>query len=99
MGEHQTPHFYDFGIFERVLSSHNQLFLFLDTPGHLKQIKKILGRFEASYFLKSQNLELQVVCYFWKRRAPKNPDDPFHKILKISDMGSMSIKEHEIDIW
>ena len=40
MGEAQTPHFYDFGIFEPVAKPQNQLFLFLETPGHRKQNKE-----------------------------------------------------------
>ena len=34
-------------------------------------------------------------CQFWKRRAPKNDEDPFNKIFKILNMGSISIKKHE----
>ena len=37
MGETKTPHFYDFGIFEPVTKPQNQLFLYLETPGHLQQ--------------------------------------------------------------
>ena len=44
MGEPQTPHSYDFGSLERVPGSQNQLFLFLETPGYLKQIDKIFKR-------------------------------------------------------
>ena len=40
MGEAQTPHFYDFGIFEPVTKPQNQQCLSLGTPGHLKTIKK-----------------------------------------------------------
>ena len=40
MGEAQTPHFHDFGIFEPVTKPQNQYYLSLETPGHLKQIKK-----------------------------------------------------------
>ena len=39
MGETKTPHFYDFGIFEPVTNPQNQLFLSLETPGDLKEIK------------------------------------------------------------
>ena len=39
MGEAQTPHFYDFGIFEPVAKPQNQHYLSLETPGHLKKIK------------------------------------------------------------
>ena len=44
MGETKSPHFYDFGISGRVTGSQSQIFLSLETPGHLKQIqKKTLG--------------------------------------------------------
>ena len=35
----QTPHFYDFGIFERVPSSQKQLFVSFETPRRLTKIK------------------------------------------------------------
>ena len=40
MGEAQTPHFYDFGIFEPVTKPQNQHYLSLETPGCSKQINK-----------------------------------------------------------
>ena len=40
MAEPKNPHFYDFGAFERALAFQDQLFLSLETPGHLKQIKE-----------------------------------------------------------
>ena len=42
MGEAQTPHFYDFGIFEPVTKPQNQHHLSLETPGHLTKTKKQL---------------------------------------------------------
>ena len=45
MGEAQTPHFYDFGIFEPVTKPQNQHYLSLETPRHLNEIKKIPGPF------------------------------------------------------
>ena len=36
MGETKTPHLYDFGISEPVTKPQNPLFLFLETPEHLK---------------------------------------------------------------
>ena len=51
MGQAQTPHFYDFGIFEPVTEPQNQLFLSLETPGYLKKIKQIPGIFEKKHFL------------------------------------------------
>ena len=41
MGEPETPHVYDVGIFERVPGSRNQLFLSLETPGYLKNQEKL----------------------------------------------------------
>ena len=50
----------------------------------------------------------------WKRLRPNNPEDPSHKILKeciwdqylsknmkwaFGNMGSMSSRKHEIEIW
>ena len=56
MGEPETHHFYDFGISGRVPGSQNQLFLFVETPGHLKE-GSIPGTYFAKYYLyKSQNL-------------------------------------------
>ena len=48
MGEAQTPHFYDFGIFEPVTKPQNQLFLSLQTPGHLKESRKIPKHLQRS---------------------------------------------------
>ena len=58
MGEPQTPHFYDFGTFERVLSSQNQLCLSLETPGHLNKIKKKTTYVEKYYFYRSKNRDV-----------------------------------------
>ena len=52
MGEPQNHHFYDFGIFERVPAPQNQLSLSLETPGHLKQIKKNPWGIQTYYFRK-----------------------------------------------
>lgn len=35
---------------------------------------------------------------FWKRRVPENPWDTSYKILQVVNMGSMSSKNHEIEI-
>ena len=36
-----------------------------------------------------------ILCQFWKGRAPKNDEDPFNKILKIFNMGPISLEKHE----
>ena len=57
MVETETPHFYDFGTFERVPGTQHQLFLSLETPGYLKQIKNPPGDFNKYYlYYKSPNL-------------------------------------------
>ena len=63
MGEAQSPHFYDFGIFEPVTKTQNQLFLPLETPGHLnilsletKKSRTNPQAFSTNVFHKSRNL-------------------------------------------
>ena len=51
MGETRTPHFHDFWIIEPVISSQNQVFLFLETPGHLKKTRKNGNIFEHIIFV------------------------------------------------
>ena len=99
LGETQTPHFYDFGIFERVLfPSTNYFCLWIpqDTLTHPRNKPKsclenrILGSFkivEVRHFEK------------WKRQAPTNDEDPSNIILKILDMGSISIQKYEMGTW
>ena len=50
LGNLNNPHFYDFGIFEPKPKPQNQLFLSLETPGHLNKIKKIPKLFQRYYF-------------------------------------------------
>ena len=53
MGEAQTPHFYDFGIFEAVTKPQNQHYLSLETPGYSNKIeKKPWNIFRKYYFYK-----------------------------------------------
>ena len=90
MGEPQTQHLYDFGIFGRVQTLPNQYYFSLETPGHLKKIKQIHGIFQKYYCCKSQP--------FWKSkmltiRRTKHNDDPSNQILKILDVGAISIKK------
>ena len=59
-GEPQTAQFYDFGTFERALSSKNQVFSYLETLGHLKEIKKnSWSIFKSVIFINLKMLELQ----------------------------------------
>ena len=89
MGESQTQYFYDFGILGRVPEPQNQLLLSLETP----KIKQNPGHFKQYYFYKSQNFGNLKQYKLSKRWAPKNPDDPSNKILKILDMRSIAIKD------
>ena len=40
-------------------------------------------------------IKLSNKCQLWKRRAPKNDEDPSNQIFKIMDMGPISIKKNE----
>ena len=45
---------------------------------------------------------LDIVFSFWKlrkRQEPTHPDDPFEKFLNILSMRSISIENHEMEIW
>ena len=79
MGEPQIPHFHDFGICEPVAKPHNQLSLFLETPGHLKQNKK--------------NTQFQHF-HFYNSRSFETPDfgheNPFKNNSYILNMGPIS---------
>ena len=55
MGEPRTFHFYDFWVSEPVTKPRNQLLLSLETPGHIKQIKKYPNIFKNYDVQKSWN--------------------------------------------
>ena len=40
-------------------------------------------------------MAFQPFVNFWKRRAPKQPEDPFDEISKIMDMTPISIEKHK----
>ena len=60
----QTPHFHDFGIFERVPEPQNQYYLSLETPGHSKQSQKIPNHLKTYYIGK---IEIWKFWKVWKR--------------------------------
>ena len=64
MGEAQTPHFYDFGIFEPVTKPPNQHDLSLETPGHFKTNQENTCLFWKYYFYKFQKMETRVFDLF-----------------------------------
>ena len=66
MGGAQTPHFYDFRIFEPVSKPQNQFFLSLETAGHLKQIKKKPWNILNTIFINVEILETHKFDMFRK---------------------------------
>ena len=92
MGEAQTRYFYDFGISEPVTKPQNQPFLFLETPGYLKQIKKTLAYFQKPYFCKSRDLGNPKVWQVSKKTSTeKRMKIRVKQISKILDMYFISI--------
>ena len=76
MGEPKTPHFYDFGTFERVPEPQNHLFSFLETAGYIKKSKKNPGTCSKNIvFANLKILEIKRFVNFGK--------DSHRKILKI----------------
>ena len=86
IGETETPHFYDFGIFGYVNLS-------LETQDTSTKSRKY--RFSLNMILIISKFCQSMFCQFWRRRAPTNPDDPSRKILKFLDMRSISIQSME----
>ena len=69
MGEPKNPHFYDFGIFERVPGSQNQLSLSLEPRRNFKQIKKAPGAVSKDItFINIKNVGHQVFVDLGKDR-------------------------------
>ena len=63
----QTHHFYDFGIFERVLEPQHQYYLSLETPGHLQKIAEhLLEHFRTIIVVNHEILETHVFDIFRK---------------------------------
>ena len=84
MGETKTHHVYDFGISEPVIKPQNQLFLFLETPGHLKQTKRIPDIFKSYYVYTSRHFETP------KLKSEILEFSKLHFCLEILDMGPIS---------
>ena len=90
MGEPKNPQFHDFGILGRVQTPPNQLFLSLETPGHLKKSKRVPKHCQKYDLYKLKKLEIQQFDNFGEKRVPGNDEDPLNNILKNMDMGSIS---------
>ena len=94
MGESKNP----LGICEPVPEPQSPYYLYLETPGHRKKQQESFHAFPKDYFW-NINISKTHFCQVSKRRAPTNDEGPLNKILKILDMGSISINKHEIEIW
>ena len=58
----------------------------------------IPNNFQKLLFWISQIYGCPFVWHFWKRRAPRNDEDPSDQFLKISDMGPISTRKHEWNV-
>ena len=88
-----------FGIYERVLSSEKQLFVFLETPGYLTPFKKIPNHVRnACFFVNLKMLEIQVFENIGKTETEQSESIRSSKLLEIFDMGSISSRKSEMDI-
>ena len=65
----------------------NQSFLTLDPLNYPQQIKQTNNHSNILELQRAENLE---------RQRQNNPADPSYKLLKIFNMKSISIKEHEM---
>ena len=92
MGESKNDHFYDFGIFERVPGSQNQLFSYLETPRYLNKSRRSLEHFENIIVI-NPNMSTISFLFFWKRQAQKKDEDPSKKILNLLDIGRLRNQE------
>ena len=77
MGEPNNSHFYDFGIFEPVITPQNQLFVSLETPGHLNKIKNNPQTvLRILLFINIKNPELFLTIF--EKAGTENDEDPFN---------------------
>ena len=92
MGQSQHPQFYDWWAFGHVHEHQHQLFLSLETPGHLTN-----PRNSTRFLINFKTFEIHTFENVRKgghHKSRRSSD----KILKILDMRSMSSKKHEMDI-
>ena len=99
MRGNETFKFHDLLIF----SPGEPLFMDLSIPKYFSRYKKHYGRtFENIIFRCINKLEIlnfKMLDQLRKRRAPKHDEDPSNKISKNLDVGSISIRKHEIEVW
>ena len=82
----------------RVHGPENQLYLTLDTPNCFKRPSKN-EQFPKKHVRESRHIGKQAFEHFWKRRGPTNHEDAFLTFLNILNMGPISTKRHEMDVW
>ena len=70
-GEPKTPQFFDFGIVEPITKPQNQVFFSLETPGHLKQIKKNARSIQHIIFINIEKWKPEVLTFLEKAGADK----------------------------
>ena len=74
------------------------VFMDLSIPKCFMKSKNRWARFRKTQLVKYQILGPPMFYRLWKRRAPKNDEDPLNTILNIFDMGSISTKTREMKI-
>ena len=112
MGQTETLQLDDFGTFERVPGSQNQLFLFSETPGYFKKSQEIRMYFKNICFWKLQNLEIRNLDNFAEDGRRQIPTIRFikcwedltwdqylskkHKMIFCGNTGSLNLWNFEI---
>ena len=91
MGETETPHFYDFEIFERPLSSQNKLCLSFETPRQPTKSRNETQTFRK-YVSTSRNFGTPKLLTIFEKMGAGNDEDPSKKVSEILDMKSISSK-------
>ena len=99
MGETETPHFHDFGTFEGVPDSPNQLFFIFGDTKIPETIEKVPNTFSRNIMCITLKVWASTILFFLESWAPPNDEYPSNKILKILEVRSISIEEHEMEIW
>ena len=71
------------------------LFVEFDIPKYFETYKNNTGALSKHIVFTNIKTSETLFHQFWKRRAPKNDEDPRHEILKIMDMAAISSRKHE----
>ena len=90
MGEPETSHFYDFGIWDESPAPKTNYFYLWSHQETQRKSGKNLGAF--SFFVIIKILKILDFVIFRKDGHRRKLDDPCNKILKTLDMRSISMK-------